>query len=318
MALVRIVIVNYNSGTYLENCLHSIIDNIPDSMRNSISVIIVDNGSTDGSIDVYLKRDNNIQVQVIKNQVNLGFATACNQGARGSKDDYLLFLNPDTQIFANSIEKPLAFMEKKENGKVGILGVQLVDEKANVLRTCVRFPKLRTFIIKMIGLNKIFTRYNHFMVDWDHNETKDVDQVMGAYFLVRRNVFEQLVGFDERFFVYFEELDFSLRTFQAGWKSKYFTEDQILHMGCGSSKNVKANRLFYYLRSQIIYGYKHFGRFKGTILLVSTVFLESIARLTMATIKMSLQDVKNICLAYGMLLKDHKNIYRVIKTIFGK
>ncbi|MGI6684351.1 MAG: glycosyltransferase family 2 protein [Bacillota bacterium] len=315
MTPLDIIIVNFNSGSYLEKCLSSLFK-YSINPRYKANVIIIDNGSTDDSLKI--KDSIKYNIKVIKNKDNIGFAAACNQGAKLSNAPYLLFLNPDTQLFASSIEKPLSFIKRPENSDVAILGVQLVDQNSHVLRTCARFPTLKTFLFKALGLSKIFPNYNHFMVEWDHQETKVVDQVIGAFFLIRRKAFEKLGGFDERFFVYFEELDLSFRAAQTGWKSIYYAEVQALHEGAGSSRNIKARRLFYFLRSQILYGYKHLGRLQGTILLLSTVFLEFMARIVFAFIKGSWQAARDTWGAYLMLLKDYKNILQTLKSFRGK
>jgi len=315
MTPLDIIIVNYNSGSYLKKCLGSLFK-YPENLNYIDNIIIINNGSTDDSLKIESPPKYNIKV--IKNEYNIGFAAACNQGAKLSNARYLLFLNPDTQLFAESIEKPLSFLESPENRDVAILGVQLVDQHNQILRTCARFPTLKTFLMKSLGLSKIFHRFDHFMFEWDHKETRFVDQVIGAFFLIRRKTFEELGGFDERFFVYFEELDLSLRAAQNGWKSIYYVEAQALHEGAGSSRNIKARRLFYFLRSQIFYGYKHLGCLQGTILLFSTVSLEFMARIAFAFIKGSWQETRDTWGAYLMLLKDYKNIFQTIKSFRGK
>ncbi len=117
------------------------------------------------------------------------------------------------------------------------------------------------------------------MKEWDHGSNREVDQVMGAFFLVRRKVFEAFGGFDERFFVYFEDVDISFRARKEGWRSVYLCEAQAFHKGGGSSEQVKAKRLFYVLRSRILYGFKHFGFLPGTGLLLGTLLIEPFARL---------------------------------------
>ena len=137
MADLDIVIVNWNSGIQLKKCLESIATTRQDNYRLD-RVVVVDNASADGSTE---KLGNlGIRLVVIRNETNRGFAAACNQGARGSAADYLLFLNPDTRVLEDSLEKPIAFMEHPSNSKVGIVGIQLVGDDGEIHRSCTRFP----------------------------------------------------------------------------------------------------------------------------------------------------------------------------------
>ncbi|OEU78152.1 MAG: glycosyl transferase, partial [Desulfobacterales bacterium C00003060] len=242
---------------------------------------------------------------VIRNTGNRGFAAACNQGAKGSVADYLLFLNPDTRLFKDSLVQPLVFVERPDNRRVGIVGIQLVDENGRIARTCARFPMPGMFFSKMLGLDRLFPRYfpSHFMNEWGHGETREVDHVMGAFFLIRRQLFETLRGFDERFFVYLEDLDLSRRAYNASWKTVYLADAKAYHKGGGTSEQVRALRLSYSLRSRIKYGYKHFDRFPATLLMVSTLFLEPLCRLVLATWRRSATEVKTLK-GFGMLWRS--------------
>jgi N-acetylglucosaminyl-diphospho-decaprenol L-rhamnosyltransferase len=276
-ATLDIVIVNWNSGPLLRECLESVAAAGRDGFALS-RVIVVDNASTDGSADGI--EGGSPPVLLVRNRVNRGFAAACNQGARGSKARYLLFLNPDTRLDENSLPRPAAFLDDPGNGDVGIVGIQLVDGAGRVSRSCARFPTPWRLFSLMVGLPRLFpARFpGHFMTEWDHSGNRDVDQVMGAFFLVRRHLFESLGGFDERFFVYFEELDFCLRARKAGWRSHYLAEAQAYHKGGGTSEQAGGARLSHYLRSRILYGYKHFGRLSATGLLMGTLLVEPVVR----------------------------------------
>ncbi len=304
-----IIIVNWNAGKQLYECLKSIEATRRDGFRLN-RVVVVDNASTDGSADSL--DDIDLPLVIIRNAQNLGFAAACNQGAKGSDADYLLFLNPDIRLFPDSLSRPIRFMQQPGNEKIGICGIQLVDESGRVARTCARFPMLDMFFSKMLGLNILFSRYfpSHFMIEWNHKETSEVDQVMGAFFLIRRNLFETMGGFDERFFVYFEEVDLSCRASNAGWKTVYYADAKAYHKGGGTSEQVKAIRLFYSLRSRIIYGYKHFGWFSATLLMAATFFLEPLSRLALTVWKQSGREAKETIKGYAMLWRAMPALFR--------
>lgn len=303
MLSLDIVVVNWNAGRQLWECLESIVG----ASRKDVQlmrVMVVDNASRDGSLDRIDRLP--LPLNIIRNEENMGFAAACNKGAKSSAADYLLFLNPDTRLAEDSLIKPLSFMEHSENWRVGIMGIQLVDEDSRVSRTCTRFPKPSMFFSKMLGLDRLSPRFfpSHFMTEWDHSGSCEVEHVIGAFFLVRRFLFEELGGFDERFFVYLEDLDFSLRARQAGYSSYYLAGSQAYHKGGGTSEQVKAQRLFYSLRSRILYGYKHFGDFSATALLMGTILIEPLSRLVLALSHLSLAQFKETLSGYWALWRS--------------
>ena len=192
-----VIIVNWNAGVQLRSCLLSLENTVKNCFELN-RVVIVDNASTDGSADGL--EQISLPIEIIRNSENRGFAAACNQGAKGSEAEYLLFLNPDTRLFPASLEKAIKFMEEPEQSDVGILGIQLLDENGRVSRSCARFPSANQFLSKMLGLNRLFPNLfnDHFMVEWDHSYTRQVDQVIGRFSLYV-GCFDEMHGFDERF-----------------------------------------------------------------------------------------------------------------------
>lgn len=303
---LNIIIVNWNSGDQLNKCLVSIVRF---GAKQVSKVVVVDNGSKDASTDG-LERFN-LPLDIVHNQENLGFARACNQGAALCGDaPYLLFLNPDTELFENSLDVPLAYMEDVVNQDVGICGIQLVDEKVRVTHSCARFPSLLRFFAQVIGVNKIpgLKVTGILMSEWNHLTVKSVDQVIGAFFFTRQTVFKALKGFDERFFVYFEEVDFSLRAKQVGMNTVYLSGAQVFHHGGGSSRQIKAARLFYSLRSRLLYGKKHFPKWQFWLLFGLTLFVEPFSRSFFSLLRGGIQDVRNTWSGYSMLYHDLPNI----------
>jgi N-acetylglucosaminyl-diphospho-decaprenol L-rhamnosyltransferase len=306
---VSIIIVNWNSGNHLAQCLASITAAVKDAFRIE-RVVVVDNASQDRSADGLSTVE--LPLYVIQNPVNRGFAAACNQGANGSQAAYLLFLNPDTRLFPASLTKPLAFMELPQNRQIGIVGVQLVDADGRVSRTCARFPTPGRFFSKILGLDRALPSLfpSHFMTEWDHQTSGEVDQVMGAWFLVRRSMFEALGGFDERFFLYFDEVDLAARARAVGWRTFYLSDAQAYHRGGGGSDRVTPTRLFYSLRSRILYAYKHFGWWPATGVLLGTLALEPAARVALSLAHGSARELKATFRAYAMLLGAMPEIVR--------
>ena len=294
-----IVIVNWNSGNYLRRCLRSI------AVANRTGfkldrVVVIDNDSADGSANGL--ETAGLPLVVRRNNENGGFASACNQGAGGSRADYLLFLNPDTRLFDRSLSVPIRFMCSAMARDVGICGIQFVDAEGTVETSCARFPTLRMYVSRVLGMDKAFPMRFHgpLMREWNHEECRVVDQVSGAFFLVRRGVFEDLDGFDERFFVYLEDVDFSLRADRSGWRSYFLASTRAYHRGGGSSDQVKARRLCYYLTSRLVYSCKHFSRRDAFLLLLSTLFIEPMTQTAWVCWRGSAMDAREIVLGHAM------------------
>lgn len=286
------VIVNWNAGSQLEQCLRS--------LQNECPAIVVDNASTDGSCQAVRQLHG---VTVIESSENLGFGKACNLGASHVKADYVLFLNPDAALFPGTLERALTFMQDPVHAQVGICGVQLVDTHGHVARSCVRFPTATRLVAQAVGLDRLAPSLALLMADWPHDTTKTVDHVIGAFFLVRKELFNTLGGFDERFFLYLEDLDFSYRARQIGWNSAYLADVQAFHKGGGTSDQIKARRLFYVLRSRLIYAHKHFSLGGMLVVLLATLFLEPISRTIQSLGKRSWSGFKEVWQGYAMLVR---------------
>lgn len=303
---IDIVIVNWNSGSQLKECIDSIIVHANDNISR---IIVVDNGSNDGSADTVLYLPS---VEVIRIGENLGFAAACNRGAKGCDSPYLLFLNPDTRVEPNSFHVPITFMEKPDNIGVGICGIQLVDESGQVSRTCARFPTLWRLVASVLGFDKLpnFKGSGLHMRDWDHCSSRKVDHVIGAFYLIRRSLFEAFEGFDERFFVYLEDVDLSYRVTQWGCDIWYLANAQAFHAGGGTSRQVKAKRLFYSIRSRLLYGFKHFPAWQAWLLLAVTVIVEPVTRTALCITHGDGAGVCQIWSAYRFLWSSMGRIVR--------
>jgi GT2 family glycosyltransferase len=296
---LRIVIVNWNAGAQLWDCIRSIV---PSKEFIISDVIVVDNGSTDDSLERI--EQFGMPVSIIRNPANRGFAAACNQGATGNTSDYLLFLNPDTRLLENSLTMPVDFMQQPANSKIGICGIRLTDAEGNASTSAARFPTFRVIAGEIIGLTKISRNIfpSHLMTSSDLPRSCLVDQVIGAFFLIRNAVFVLCGGFDERFFVYFEEVDLSLRAKQLGYSSYFLLEASAFHKGGGCSERVKAKRLFYFLRSRILYARKHYSRVEFLILLLLT-WIEFPLRVFRGVLEASWSDVRDTISAFMHLIK---------------
>lgn len=214
--LLSVIIVNYNVKYFLEQCLFSVMHAL---QHMDGEVIVIDNASTDGSRDYLEARFPSIQF--VWNGENHGFAKANNQAIQLAKGEFVLFLNPDTIVAEDCFVKCIAFFSEHSNA--GAAGVRMVDGSGEFLRESKRaYPSLLTSFFKLTGLttlfprSPIFSRYHlgHMDQDKDH----DVDVLAGAFMMVRQQVLKETGGFDERFFMYGEDIDLSYRIQQAGWR----------------------------------------------------------------------------------------------------
>lgn len=303
MKKLDIIIVNWNLSRQLYECLYSVVTAEKYGFELD-RVVVIDNASTDDSLSGLGKIK--LPLYIIKNSTNRGFAAACNQGAKESKADYLLFLNPDTKLFTDSLTKPVDFMERKENHSIGICGIKLLDEQGIFSTSCARFPSIRIYFGAATGLSKLFPKAfpKHLMSSVECEGGGVVDQIIGAFFLVRGELFRNLKGFDERFFVYFEEVDFSLRAKRLGYSSYLLTKASAYHKGGGCSGSIKATRLFYSLRSRLQYGDKHFSSVDKLALFVITIFLEFGSRTFAALLTRRSSQLKETISGYRKLFEN--------------
>lgn len=308
-----VVIVNWNAGVQLADCLRSVAEFGEGAVGR---VFVVDNGSTDGSADVSVA---GLDLEIIRTGENLGFGPACNLAARRATAPYILFLNPDAELRAGVLARVLAHLEQPENAGAGAAGVRLVGRDGVAHRHCARFPTWRSFVGNSIGLARISRGFFPPipLLEFDHLESRPVDHVMGAFYCVRRAVFEAVGGFDEAFFVYLEDLDLSRRIAAAGWRIDYLADVAAYHKQGGTSDQVKAHRLFYALESNIVYAFKH--RPRGEALLVAgvTLAVEPFSRLARAALHGSGDDFAATARGFGMLYRALPRVARRVRLATG-
>ncbi|MEO9021708.1 MAG: glycosyltransferase family 2 protein [Ginsengibacter sp.] len=308
--MLDIVIVNWNSGDYLKNCIHSIFEN--NNVNFIKTVFIIDNNSKDASFE---KINTKNKIHLIQNKENLGFAKACNQGFKLSTAPFVLLLNPDTQLLETTLEDCSNFMEA--NPEIDILGCHLLDDAGVTSPSCARFPTPVSIFIDCAGLSKIFPflfKPAILMSDWDHKTSRYVDQVMGAFMFMRHSIFEKVGYFDERFFVYSEELDFSKRLSDMGGKSYYNTDITAIHSGQGTTISVKAFRLFLNLQSRLLYARKHFKNSGYLLVWFGTYFIEPFTRISFLLIKGKFKEVKSAIEGYRMLISKNPSTNRKLSN----
>ena len=198
-------------------------------------------------------------------------------------------------------------IKKEENKNVGIVGTQILNDKNEISRNCARFPTPISMISRSLAIDKLIPKIfpAHFMSEWDHRESRFVDQVMGSFFLIRKKLFEDLNGYDERFFVYYEDVDLALRARGKNYLSYYLSHAQIYHKGGGITEKVKATRLFFNLRSKILFAQKHFSLISFIIVFLVVIILEPITRIVGAVLTGSFNKL-------GEIVKAYKDLYKSI------
>jgi GT2 family glycosyltransferase len=255
---LSVIIVNYNVKYFLEQCLCSVMKAVAVLGEGQAEVIVVDNQSKDGSVE-YL-RPKFPSVFFIENRGNSGFGRANNQGVQMSKGEFILFLNPDTIVGEDSFSECLAEMQRQPD--LGAMGVRMVDGGGKYLPESKRgFPTPWVSFCKLSGLtrlfpfSRVFARY--YLGHLPEKENNEVDVLAGAYMLVRRKAISLTGGFDERFFMYAEDIDLSFRIRKAGFRNFYFAGTTIIHFkGESTLKDLRYVRHFY--EAMILYVRKHY------------------------------------------------------------
>jgi GT2 family glycosyltransferase len=236
---LSIIIVSFNTKNLLTTCINSVLKY---TKGINFEIVVVDNASDDGSGEAAKK----LGVKVIENKTNPGFAAANNQGVRVSKGKYVLFLNSDTEIHDNVLEEMVAWMNL--NSKSGVVTCALKNADGSMQATGGYFPTLlRVFSWMTIqdipfvdSIIKPFHPYHSkalfFKGDSFYKSEKELDWVTGAFLLTRRNILEDIGGWDEKFFMYVEEVDLCYRVKKLGYKIWYLPKWNITHLGGASSK----------------------------------------------------------------------------------
>ncbi len=262
---LSVLIVNWNVAPLLRRCLASIAVSPGVDVRGegdglAAEVIVVDNASTDDSVAM-MEREFP-WVRVVRNRENVGFTRANNQALELARGRYLLFLNPDTEIVGESLVTMVRYMDAHPD--VGALGPQLRYADGRIQSSRRRFPTLATAFLESTVLhlwwpnNPVARRY--YVADRPDDQEQEVDWVVGACLLVRRQAVEQVGGFDERFFMYSEELDWCRRARAAGWRVVYLPAARVIHHEGKSSEQAVPARHIHFQSSKVLYFRKHHGR----------------------------------------------------------
>lgn len=265
---ISIITVTYNSSTQIDKLLKSLVKN--NAYINDI--IVVENNSLDKykTKKICEKYKNLLDINFVLRDQNLGFGKSCNYGASIARSNYILFLNPDTELHTNSLKIMLEHMLKN---KADIIGGIAINYEGKPHGSVVRVPDIFIGLFEFSNLGKIFnvqTAHRRFYYE-DQNilESKvdqRVDAVSGAYLLITKGAFKILNGFDENIFMYLEDVDLGKRANELKMKVVFCPHSKIFHIGGASSNNKYKIRHQAWFDSRKYYFKKHFGIFTNIVI----------------------------------------------------
>jgi GT2 family glycosyltransferase len=308
---LSIIIVNYNVKEFLLNLL----DSLKKATNNlSHEIIIVDNASDDGSVEII--EEKYPSVKLIKNKKNVGFGTANNQGIKLSQGKYTLLINPDTIVKENIFTKLIQFIESKPDA--GMVGCKVLNPDGSLQLSCRRgFPGPWTSFTKVTGLSKLFPKSKLFakynLTYLNENGTYRVDAISGAFMFTKKEILEKVGGFDTQFFMYGEDLDLCYRIQKEGLSVYYFHETEIIHYKGESTRrsSLEETRVFY--DAMYLFVKKHFSSsfivetiLKSAIALRKIIAFTNVYRMVLIGIIVDLVLITTaIFLAENFYLSDH-------------
>ncbi|OGJ51321.1 hypothetical protein A2307_00590 [Candidatus Peregrinibacteria bacterium RIFOXYB2_FULL_33_20] len=225
---LSIIVVNFNHKYFPRMCVEALQKSVIDF---DYEIIFVDNASSDESIEYLRKAHLNRDIKLIESDRNLGYGQANNLAVKHAKGDFILICNPDIFVNQDSLQKLVDYLKKHE--EIGILAPKLMYHNGHIQESCRRFMTFTDVIIKRTPLKylpkfkKKLSKY--LMHDFNHNKIQNVDLVTGACFLMQKKVYNELKGFDPRYFLFMEDFDLCQRVHKAGYKVVYYPEVSVLH-----------------------------------------------------------------------------------------
>lgn len=262
MSPIDIAIVNYNTREELRACLDSIRGEQP------AQVIVADNASTDGSASMV--RATFPAVLLLENNTNPGFCAAANQAIHAGKSDYVLLLNSDTRLRPGVLDGLAAYLD--QHSHVAIAGPRLDNPDGTLQSSTFPFPiPLDIFLdaSHLSGLARLFpTIRERYLRTWSHARVRSVPWVSGAALAIRREAFDQVGGFDESYFMYYEEVDLCFRLIEHGWQIHFVPDYRIVHRGGASTQQRWAEMTIQLYRSLALFYRQHYSASRLVMLML--------------------------------------------------
>jgi len=282
--MISIIIVAWQVRDLLKRCLETILAN---EKNVNFEIIVIDNNSSDATED--LIKNNFPQLTYLKLNQNHGFAYACNLGAGIAKGDYLLFLNPDTWWTEPILEKVGNYYRNLKNP--GALGIKILNPDKTIQPWVRKLPDLFSQIIILLKLQVISKKLlkNYLVLNFDYQENSPVEQIIGAFFFIKKDVFTAIGKFDDNFFIWFEEVDLCRRLLQAGYKNYYYQQAFINHQGEASfqqMENLKKQLIF---NRSLLYYFKKNHNFLNYWLLLTIIPVNLLLTLIISLLKIKIR-----------------------------
>jgi GT2 family glycosyltransferase len=270
---LSILLISWNTRKLLSDCLTSIYNHPPNSY---FEIWVVDNASTDGTQDIL--RENFPQVHLIENNHNPGFAVANNQALSMIDTEYVILLNPDTVVKPGALNTLINYLNK--NPLVGAAGPRLLNSDSSLQVSCYVTPTLFRETLRLSHLDRLWPGASYRVHRWDLSLPREVDVIQGACMILRKEALDQVGLFDERFFMYTEEVDLCYRLQQAGWQVHWLPQAEVVHLG-GQSTSQAAPEMFIHLyQSKHQFIQKHYG-WLAALTYKFVLFITSIPRLVL-------------------------------------
>jgi GT2 family glycosyltransferase len=272
--MISIIIVSWNTAQLLENCLRSILANPP---LSSLEIWIVDNASTDGS--PRMVREKFPQVHLIENHENVGFARANNQALQRSTGQYCLLLNPDTLVSPGALQALVDFLDK--HPKTGATGPRILNHDSSLQISSHPRPTLTRELWYLFHLDAVLPYAAYPKAKWQTNQPQEVDILMGACLVIRKDVLDQVGILDEGYFIYSEEVDLCYRIQRAGWHLHWIPQAEVVHFGGQSTQQVPTEMFLNLYHSKVKYFRKHYG-WSAALIYKVILRLAALSRLVLA------------------------------------
>ncbi len=257
--LLSVLIVNWNTTSLLVHCLRSVHAEIGPERLADCQIIVIDNASDD--FDLEEMRRQFPDVLFIRNERNEGYARANNQAFERATGNYFLLLNPDTELKKGSLDALIGFMDSHPDA--GAAGAKLVRPNGELDHSCRGFPTPFALASEYFFLSRLFPRsklFGSYRMTWfGYDRVMEVDQPMASCLIVRKSAFEQIGPFDERFPIFFNDVDWCVRLKKAGWKIYFVPDAEVLHYGAASTRQVKEKMIEESHRSLAMFYEKHYG-----------------------------------------------------------
>ena len=256
MTDLSIIVVTYKEGL---DVLKACFDSVAASSNIRYELIIVDNGASAATKGLLSSYDH---ATYLRNEENKGFAAAVNRGMKQGTGRYHLLLNPDTAFAPDVLARMVTHLD--EDGDVGVASSLIYYPDGKIQDSIRRFPGVLDQLFVMLKIPHLFKTQaiaRYMMEDSDPKQTQDVDSIMGAFMFIRRELTDEIGHFDERYFIWFEEVDFCKMTVDAGWKVRHYADTQIMHLKGHTFNKLATLRKQRWMRESMRkYMHKHHGR----------------------------------------------------------